>query len=64
MLYLTCTTISRVGLAQYGVSHAKDWVCVDCGTINNNLIIILQLEQFVFFQCSFVSKIQMKWQII
>ena len=33
MLYLTCTTITSVGLAHYGVSRAKDWVSVDCGTI-------------------------------
>ena len=32
MLYLTCTIISSVDLALYGVSHAKDWVSVDCGT--------------------------------
>ena len=32
MLYLTCTMISSVGLAHYGVSRAKDWVSVDCGT--------------------------------
>ena len=32
MLYLTCTTISSVDLAHYGVSRAKDWVFVDCGT--------------------------------
>ena len=32
MLYLTCTTITSVGLAHYGVSRAKDWVSVDCGT--------------------------------
>ena len=31
MLYLTCTMISSVDLAQYGVSHAKDWASVDCG---------------------------------
>ena len=31
-LYLACTTISRVGLAHYGVSSAKDWVSLDCGT--------------------------------
>ena len=30
--YLTCTTITRVDLAHYGVSRAKDWVSVDCGT--------------------------------
>ena len=32
MLYLTCTTITSVDLAHYGVSRAKDWVTVDCGT--------------------------------
>ena len=32
MLYLTCTTITIVDLAHYGVSRAKDWVSVDCGT--------------------------------
>ena len=32
MLYLTCTTITSVDLAHYGVSRAKDWVSGDCGT--------------------------------
>ena len=32
MLYLTCTTITNVDLAHYGVSRAKDWVSVNCGT--------------------------------
>ena len=32
MLYLTCTTITSVDLAHYGVSLANDWVSVDCGT--------------------------------
>ena len=32
MLYLTCTTITSVDLAHYGVSRAKDWISVDCGT--------------------------------
>ena len=32
MLYLTCTIISSVDLAHYGVSHAKHWVSVDCDT--------------------------------
>ena len=32
MLYLTCTTITSVDLAHYGVSRAKGWVSVDCGT--------------------------------
>ena len=32
---LTCTTITSVDLAHYGVSRAKDWESVDCGTIVN-----------------------------
>ena len=32
MLYLTCTTISSVDIAEYGVSLAKDWVSEECGT--------------------------------
>ena len=32
MLYLTCTMISSVDLAHNGVSRAKDWISVDCGT--------------------------------
>ena len=36
MLYLTCTMISGVDLACYGVSHAKDWVSVDAGTMFKN----------------------------
>ena len=32
MLYLTCTTITSVDLAQYGVALAEDWVSVECGT--------------------------------
>ena len=32
MLYLTCTMITSVDLAYYGVSRAKDWVSADCGT--------------------------------
>ena len=39
MLYLTCTTITSVDLAHYGVSRAKDWVSVDFGTISCYLII-------------------------
>ena len=41
MLFLTCTTISSVDLAQYGVSLAKDWVAVECGT----RLIIMHNEQ-------------------
>ena len=32
MLYLACTTITSIDLAHYGVSRAKDWVSVKCGT--------------------------------
>ena len=32
MLYLTCTTITSVDLAQYGVSRVKELVSGDCGT--------------------------------
>ena len=32
MLYLTCTTITSIDLAHYGVSRAKDWVSVKYGT--------------------------------
>ena len=33
MLYLTCSMISGVDLSHYGVSRAKDWVFVNCGTL-------------------------------
>ena len=33
MLYLTCTMISSLDLAHYAISRAKNWVSVDCGTI-------------------------------
>ena len=32
MLYLICTMISSVDLEHYRVSHATDWLSVDCGT--------------------------------
>ena len=32
MLYIICTMLSSVDLAHYGVSRAKNWVSVDCGT--------------------------------
>ena len=34
----TCTTKSSVGLAHNGVSLAKDWVSVECGTIMIRMI--------------------------
>ena len=33
MLYLSCTRITNVDLAQYGVALAEDWISVECGTI-------------------------------
>ena len=42
VLYLTCTTITSVDLAHYGVSRAKDWLSVDCGTIQIKVVKILQ----------------------
>ena len=33
MLYLACTTMTSVDLTHYGVSRAKYWISVDCGTI-------------------------------
>ena len=47
MLYLTCTMISGADLAHYGVSHAKDWVSVDCGTIS--YIYTALFEMLLFF---------------
>ena len=43
MLYLTCTTITSVDLAHYGVSRAKDWVSVDCGTIVFSVLVLVNL---------------------
>ena len=47
MLYLTCTTISSVDLAQYGVSLAKDWVSVECCTMS------FGEENHRFYSCKF-----------
>ena len=44
MLYLTCTTITSVDLAHYGVSRAKDWVSVYCGT---NTVILAEIVQLL-----------------
>ena len=40
MLYLTCTMISYEDLAYYGISRAKDWVSVYCGTSSNETHIL------------------------
>ena len=37
MLYLTCTMITSVDLAHYGLSPAKNWVSVECGTRNSHI---------------------------
>ena len=47
MLDLNCTMISSVDLAHYGVSHAKDWVSVNCGT-NVGKSILIRLRVFCF----------------
>ena len=46
MLYLTCTTITSVDLAHCGVSRAKYWVSVDCGTNISNCIQVSQTAKF------------------
>ena len=45
MLYLTCTMLSSVDLAHYGVSRATDWVSVDCGAILSNFRNLAQADQ-------------------
>ena len=55
MLYLTCTTITSVDLAQYGVSRAKDWISVDCGT---NSVRGIMLKVFVSEHDPFPSKLE------
>ena len=47
MLYLTCTTITSVDHAHYVVSHAKDWVSVDCGT-NSDSGELFRMKLFVY----------------
>ena len=47
MLYLTCITITSVDLAHYGVSRAKDWESVDCGT---SLLVVLSVPQIAELQ--------------
>ena len=48
MLYLTCTTITSIDLAHYGVSRAKDWVFVKCitNTRYTENIGLLQVRSF------------------
>ena len=49
MLYLTCTMISSVHLAHYGVSCAKDRVSMDCGTISDVAVCYFISSFFFFF---------------
>ena len=44
MLYLTCTTITRVDLARYRVSRAKDWLSVNCGA---NVLMDLNVQTLI-----------------
>ena len=46
MLYLTCTMISSVDLAHYGVSRAEDWVSVDCGTKHGGRCLYLEVAHY------------------
>ena len=46
MLYLTCTTITSVDHAHFGVSGAKDWVSVDCGTNTNCNDFLSSVDRF------------------
>ena len=53
MLYLACITISSADLAQYGVSLAKDWVSVKCGTMT---FIYIELSIFLSFWTQITKK--------
>ena len=53
MLYLTCTMISSVDLAHYGVFCAKDWVsvyCLECTEVTISFVLILIFDQGVSSQ--------------
>ena len=43
-LYLTCTTITSVDIAHYGVSRSNDWVSVVCGTKYSNCMVYIFLD--------------------
>ena len=62
MLYLTCTMISSVDLAHYGVSRSKDWVSVDCGTIMHTGTTVIAMYEYMTLNssvdaCSVAGKI-------
>ena len=56
MLYLTCTTITSVDLARYGISRAKDWVSVDCGT---KLLKLLRSFVLVRWTCASAALVEL-----
>ena len=64
MLYLTCTIISSVDLAHYGVSRAKDWVSVDCGTISVLSNIPFVAHKQLFISDAFIHKMIRKLSVI
>ena len=51
MLYRTCTTITSVDLAHYGVSRAENRVSVDCGKMCSytpKFSIVLEFSNILF----------------
>ena len=47
MLYLTCTMLSSVDIAHYGVPREKDWVSVDCGTSDRRAWFVLLYGEII-----------------
>ena len=60
MLYLTCTTMTSIDFAHYGVSRAKDWVSVKCGTMTKrdcDLILpfdLSALDNVLVYSCALI----------
>ena len=64
MLYLTCTTITSVDLAHNGVSHAKDWESVDCGTNYGEYCEMLQIRhRLKMLEISTEQHLALKWSL-
>ena len=55
MFYLTCITITSVDLAHYGLSHAKDWVSVDCVTRYFTFMLLIVDPRDIRAECSTVE---------
>ena len=49
--------MSSVDLAQYGVSLAKDWVSVECGTMCSLTNILFLIDSFFFSHVSYSSTV-------